>query len=291
MKTLKIKKIVKLLAVVIMIFSMYCVYSQEKYGGIMLYSVRDAMGENPIKALQEVAKIGYKNVEIAGYSNGKFYGMSPLEFKETLHDLGFTLISSHQGDVTLDNVDSMISAVKDAGIKYFVIPVPPMGMFTFDPETRKMGMKGSVESLLDILNKIGKKCHEAGIKLIYHNHDFEFRPNENGVVPIEYLLEHTDPKYVNFEIDLYWAVKAGADPNTYFEKYPGRFELWHVKDMDDQGRFAPVGTGSIDFSKILTKKKESGMEYYFVEQDMAFDGMNPFEAIKISHDNIRKIGF
>ncbi|MFW2376848.1 MAG: sugar phosphate isomerase/epimerase family protein, partial [Cellulophaga baltica] len=108
---------------------------------------------------------------------------------------------------------------------------------------------------------------------------------------IEYMLEHTDPKFVNFQMDLFWVTKAGADPLAYFEKYPGRFKIWHVKDMDEQGRFAPVGTGTIDFAKILAKKDLSGMEYYMVEQDMTFDGMKPLEVIKTSHEGIKNFGF
>ena len=137
---------------------------------------------------------------------------------------------------------------------------------------------------------MGKKCHEAGMKLLYHNHDFEFKKDKDGVVVIDYLLENTDPKYVNFQMDLYWVTKAGADPLAYFKKYPDRFKLWHVKDMDDQGRFSPVGNGTIDFGRILKEKEQSGMKYYFVEQDRTFN-MKPLEAIKVSHDALGKIGF
>ncbi len=91
-------------------------------------------------------------------------------------------------------------------------------------------------------------------------------------------------------MDLYWVTKAGADPVAYFKKYPNRFKIWHVKDMDDQGRFAPVGNGHIDFSRILANKKVSGMEYYMVEQDRTFN-MTPLEAIKVSHKGLKEIGF
>ncbi|MEM7382051.1 MAG: sugar phosphate isomerase/epimerase, partial [Bacteroidota bacterium] len=127
--------------------------------------------------------------------------------------------------------------------------------------------------------------------LLYHNHNFELIADENGVVILDYLLENCNPEYVNFEMDLYWVKAAGADPLAYFEKYPGRFKAWHVKDMDEQGRFAAVGQGNIDFASILAKKELSGMEYYFVEQDMTFDGLEPLEAIKISHKALGEIGF
>ncbi|MBT8291066.1 MAG: sugar phosphate isomerase/epimerase, partial [Muriicola sp.] len=118
-----------------------------------------------------------------------------------------------------------------------------------------------------------------------------FMEDEDGVVPIDYMLENTDPEYVNFQMDLFWVTKAGADPVAYFEKYHGRFKAWHVKDMDEQGRFAPVGKGSIDFKRILAQKELSGMEYYFVEQDMTFDGLKPLDAIQISHNALKEIGF
>lgn len=265
--------------------------AQEKFGGLALYTVRDAMGQDAKGTLAKVSEAGYSNIEAAGYEDGKFYGMTPTEFAGLLEELDLHPISTHQGSVTLDNADSMIADVKAAGFKYFVVPVPPMGMFKFDPETRTLGMTGTVEDLAKILDTLGEKCHAAGLQLLYHNHDFEFKKNEEGIVPIDYLLEHVNPEYVDFQMDLYWVTKAGADPIAYFEKYPGRFKAWHVKDMDEQGRFAPVGTGSIDFDKILSNKELSGMEYYFVEQDMTFDGDEPLEVIKISHDALKKIGF
>ena len=194
------------------------------------------------------------------------------------------------GMVNLENADQLIADVKAAGISYFVVPIPPMGMFTVDPVTNKLGMKGTADELVTIMNAIGEKCHKAGLKLLYHNHDFEFQKDADGIVPIEYLLEHCNPKNVNFQMDLYWVTKAGADPVDYFKRYPGRFKIWHVKDMDDQGRFAPVGNGKIDFKRILDNKKLSGMQYYFVEQDACFNE-TPLEAIVISHKGLEKIGF
>ncbi len=214
------------------------------------------MGTNPEKTLDEVADIGYKYIESAGYQDGKFYNMTPEDFKNYLAGLGLVPLSTHQGTVTLENADDMIADVKAAGFKYFVIPVPPMGHFKYDPKTQSLSMTDDLGLIADILTTLGKKCKEAGLELLYHNHNFEFEKNKNGIVPIEYFLENLNPEYVNFQIDLYWAVKAGADPVAYFEKYPGRFKIWHVKDMDDQGRFAPVGMGTIDFARILEKKED-----------------------------------
>lgn len=264
--------------------------AQDNFGGLALYTVRDNMGKDAKGTLEKVEEAGYAYVEAAGYNDGKFYGMTPEDFKAYLESLGLKPVSTHQGTVTLENADEQIAAVKAAGFEYFTIPVPPMGMFTFDPEARTMGMKGTVEDLAEVLTELGKKCEAVGLKLLYHNHDFEFKQNAEGVVTIDYLLENTDPKYVNFQMDLYWVTKAGADPVAYFKKYPGRFKSWHVKDMDDEGKFAPVGEGHIDFGRILEEKETSGMKKYFVEQDMTWD-KEPLEVIIISHKGIKEIGF
>lgn len=291
MKNAISKTSVKLLLLGILLMGVFIGNAQEKFGGLALYTVRNAMGSDAKTTLQAVADAGYKNIEAAGYADGKFYNMTPKDFKNLLNQLGLEPISTHQGSVTLDNADAMMADVKAAGFKYFVIPVPPMGLFKVDPDTRTMGMTGGVANLAEILDALGKKCKAAGLKLLYHNHDFEFIKDADGIVPIDYLLEHCNPENVNFQMDLYWVTKAGADPVAYFEKYPGRFKIWHVKDMDEEGRFAPVGNGQIDFARILANKKLSGMKYYMVEQDRTFDDMKPLEVIKISHEGLKKFGF
>jgi sugar phosphate isomerase/epimerase len=282
---------IKLLFASFFLAGSFLCHAQEKFGGLALYTVRDDMTSDAQSTLKAVADAGFKNIESAGYADGKFYNMSPADFKKFLKEIGLSPISTHQSTVTMENADTMIADVKAAGFKYFVIPVPPMGLFKVDRETRTMSMTGGAANLAEIVNALGKKCQAAGLELLYHNHDFEFQKDSDGIVPIDYLLEHCDPKYVNFQMDLYWVTKAGADPVTYFEKYPGRFKIWHVKDMDEQGRFAPVGKGNINFARILENKKLSGMKYYMVEQDITFDGLKPLDAIKISHDGLKQIGF
>ncbi len=264
--------------------------AQEKFGGLALYTVRNDMGTDAKGTLQAVADAGYINIEAAGYKDGKYYNMTPADFKSLLAQLGLNPISTHQSAVTLDNADTMFADAKAAGFTYFVVPIPPMGLFKYDAKNQTMGMTGGAANLANILSTLGEKCDKAGLKLLYHNHDFEYKKDSDGIVPMDYLLENTNPKYVNFQMDLFWVTKAGADPVAYFKKYPGRFKIWHVKDMDDQGRFAPVGNGNIDFSRILANKKLSGMEYYFVEQDKTFN-MEPLEAIKVSHKGLKEIGF
>lgn len=260
----------------------------DDFGGLALYTVRDAMSKDPKSTLQAVADNGYAYVETANYSDGKFYGMTPTEFKSYLESLGLTAKSAHMGMVNMENADQLISDVKAAGIEYFVIPVPPMGMFTSGKDG--MGMKGTPEELVKIMDTLGEKCAKAGLKLLYHNHDFEFKTLEDGTVIEDLLLENCNPEFVNFQMDLFWVTKAGVDPLTYFERYPGRFIAWHVKDMNEEGNFAPVGTGTIDFKRILAEKEKSGMEFYLVEQDNTF-GLDPLEAIKISHGGLEEIGF
>ncbi len=261
----------------------------DRFGGLALYTLRDTLGANPRAVLQEVADHGYAYVEAAGYADGKYYGMTPTEFKQLLAAVGLQPVSSHQG-MTRADADEQIAAAKAAGFQYIVIPVPPEGRFTVDPATRTLGMKGTLAETSEIINEIAAKAHAQGMKALYHNHDFEFKANAEGVVPIEYFIERSNPDHLNFQMDLFWVTKAGADPLTYFDKYPGRFKAWHVKDMDSQGRFAPVGTGSVDFARILAAKEQSGMEFYFVEQDMTFD-QTPMEAIVISHAGLEKLGF
>jgi sugar phosphate isomerase/epimerase len=278
MKKLSTSPALKKLVLSLLMIGTFAANAQQKIGGLALYTVRNNMGEDAKATLTAVAEAGYKNIEAAGYRDGKFYNMAPQDFKRLLKETGLTPISSHQGGVTLENADTMIADVKAVGFKYFVIPVPPMGL------------RDDHEQLATVLAALGEKCHKAGLKLLYHNHDFEFKKSDDGIVTIDYLLENTDSKYVNFQMDLYWVVKAGKDPLAYFDKYPGRFKMWHVKDMNAEGKFAPVGKGQINFSKILAQKKLSGMKYYMVEQDNTFD-LTPLEAIKISHKGLIDIGF
>ena len=262
----------------------------SKFGGMTLYTVRDDMKKDPKGVLKTVSDIGYKNIEATDYANRKFYGMTPVEFKDYLHSLGLNPLSTHQGGANYDNIDNTIADVKAAGFKYLVIPVPPMGHFKYNAAEKTLGMDPDLDFVVNFLNTVGKKCKAAGLELLYHNHDFEFKKDVNGIVPIEYFLTKCDPQYVNFQMDLYWVTKASADPVAYFEKFPGRFKIWHVKDMDKEGRFAPVGTGTIDFARILAKKNVSGMKYYIVEQDNTFE-LKPLEAIKISREGLKKFGF
>ena len=266
------------------------VSADSPFGGIALYTLRDTMGKDPRGVLQAVADLGYEYIEAAGYADGKYYGMSPADFKQMLDEVGLKPMSSHQSSMTRENAKQEVADAKAAGFEYIVIPVPPEGIFFYDPATQSLGMKGTVAEASDIINTIAAEAAAQGMKALYHNHDFEFQENAEGIVPMDYFIEHSDPDQLNFQMDLYWVTKAGADPVDYFNRYPGRFKAWHVKDMDAQGRFAPVGTGSIDFARILAAREQSGMEFYLVEQDATFNE-SPMEAIEISHRGLEEIGF
>lgn len=286
---MKIKLKILLYFIIIPLF--FSCTKTKKFGGVNLYTFRKELAKNPKEVLKQISEIGYKNIEDAGYVNGKFYGMTSIEFKEYLQEVDLVPISSHQGGITYENADEIITDLKTLGCKYLVIPIPPMGYFTVDENTQKLGMTCDAKTLTNILNTLGEKCKKAGLELLYHNHDFEFIEDANGIIPFDYLLENTNPEFVNFELDLYWIGKVGINPISYFEKHPGRFKAWHLKDMDNQGRFAPIGDGNLNFLSYLAKKELSGMEYYFVEQDLTYNGMSPFEAVTKSLQKIKKIGY
>lgn len=241
--------------------------------GLQLYSLRNEVNKNLEGSLEKIAAIGYKNLEAAGYSEGKFYGLEPTEIKSMVNDLGMKLISSH---LTFDpkDISTVLNAHKEAGIKYLVWP-------WISKEER--ANLDEYKKLADKLNTIGELCTQNGLSFGYHNHDFEFHPID-GVIPYDFLLENTDPKHVFMEIDLYWITYAGKDPIAYFEKYPGRFKLWHVKDMmtGDDKSMTEVGSGIIDYAKLFEYASLSGMKDFFVEQDVIKgDG---FESVKKSFD-------
>lgn len=264
--------------------------TEADFGGLALYTLRDTMGGDPRGVLKQVADMGYEYIEAAGYKDGKFYGMAPAEFNSYLAEVGLKPMSTHQGGLTLENVDAVIADVKAAGFEYLVLPVPPANYFTVDPTTRAMGMSGTIDEVMGLINEIAKRCHAAGLKCLYHNHDFEFMANSDGIVPIEHFIKNSNPEHLNFQMDLYWVQKAEADHLVYFDMAPGRWKGWHVKDMDEQGRFAPVGEGTIDFKRILAAREKSGMEFYLVEQDRTFEH-TPLEAVQISHKGLGEIGF
>lgn len=257
--------------------------------GLQLYTVRDAMDKDPLATLAHVAKIGFNSVEGATYTGSeKFYGMGPKEFAKVLKNNGLIIPSSHyrlgeekQGgaDVKGTMLHDWGKAVDDAaeaGIKYMVC--------AYLSEEERGGLDHYKE-VAHQLNIAGERCKKAGIQLCYHNHNFEFEKQDDQF-PYDILL-NTDKNLVKMELDLYWVKKAGQDPIALFKKHPGRFPLWHVKDMDNtaQADFTEVGSGIINFKEIFKYKKLAGMKHFFVEQDKCPG--DPFVSITKSFKYIK----
>jgi sugar phosphate isomerase/epimerase len=252
---------------------------------LQLYTVRDAMGKDPLGTLAQVAQIGYNSVENATYTGSeKFYGMDAMTYKKVLKDNGLVATSGHYrlgeemdhgatvNGTILHDWQKAVDDAASVGLKYMVCA------YLSDQER---GTLDHYKKLADEFNTAGETCKKAGIQFCYHNHNFEFE-KQGDIFPYDILLDKTDKDLVKMEVDLYWIKKAGQDPLALFQKHPGRFPLWHVKDMSkepDQA-FAEVGNGIIDFKTIFQHKDEAGMKYFFVEQDKCPG--SPFDSISQS---------
>jgi sugar phosphate isomerase/epimerase len=246
--------------------------------GLQLYTIRDAMKTDPLATLEEVSLIGYTWLEAAGYSNGLFYGMTPERFRKMAEGLGLQIVSSH-ATFSDDQMRQAIDAHTALGVQYLVYPVFPIDQDGMIPDFRRAAER---------LNRIGEACKNSGIRFGYHNHDFEFVDFENAR-GYDTLLRSTEPDNVTFQADIYWMIYAGIDPVEYFTNHPGRFELWHVKDMKgtpDRG-FAEVGEGIIPYEDLFLLRKKAGMKFFFVEQDSC--DIDPLESIDRSYQNLKKI--
>ncbi len=257
--------------------------------GVQLYTIRDAMAADVPGSLKRVADTGYAFVELAGYENGKFYGLAPAELSRMVSDLGMEIRSSHTQveaeGITLDNARQMAEAHTSLGVSYCVQPwVVEEARQTLD-RYRKMAADW---------NTMGEIMKGYGIRFGYHNHNFEFDTVEGKIPYYDVLLPDLDPGLVTMELDLFWAAKAGQNPLEMFEKHPGRFELFHLKDMytneapsftPSSDDFAPVGEGVLPFKEILGAGETAGLKQMIVEQDTTKDG-DPFAAIETSYRNL-----
>jgi sugar phosphate isomerase/epimerase len=256
--------------------------------GLQLYSIRDAMTADVAGTLKKVSDLGYKYLELASYSNGKFYGYTPKEFKKMVSDLGMEIISSHTQveaeGITLENAKKMANDHTEVGVKYCIQP-------WVQEKDRNIE---TYKKMVGEWNKVGKIMKEVGIQFGYHNHNFEFKKID-GIVPYyDIYMKELDPDLVTMEIDLFWVTKAGQNPVEMFKKYPGRFKLFHLKDMklnnapyfdiikDD---ITSVGAGLIDFKSIIAAKETAGCKFMFVEDDNQGNG-KPFEALETSISNL-----
>lgn len=254
--------------------------------GVQLYTVRDLMKDDFDGTIAKVAQVGYKEVEFAGY-----FGRTAQQVKDVLTKNGLTAPSTHvQYDELDEKFPSVIEFSKTVGMSYIICPWIP-------EELRKSPDIWKQAS--DKFNKCGEQTKQAGIQFGYHNHWFEFLPSD-GKLPYDQLLKDCDPNLVKMEMDLCWAVAAGADPVKYFEKYPGRFPLVHVKDLKtkphvttggaqnfgDTVDLTEVGSGIIDWKRIFMHSQQAGIKHYIVEHDHP---KQPIESITKSYEYLKNL--
>lgn len=240
--------------------------------GIQLYSLRDEMVKDPKETLAKVASYGYKFIE--GYEGdlGLFWGMTNLEFKDYLDSLGLTMLASHCGETNnLSSFKLKCAQASEIGVEYLICPWAG----------KDLSVEG-FKSLAETFNKCGQIAKDHGIKFAYHNHAYSFKKID-GVFLQDILMDNTNRDLVDFEMDIYWVVAAGQDPIEWFDKHPGRFTYCHVKDYmslaENKYESCTLGTGSIDFAKILAYGNQKGLENFIVEQE-AYTGTSQLESAK-----------
>ncbi|MDP1890200.1 MAG: sugar phosphate isomerase/epimerase [Gemmatimonadaceae bacterium] len=244
--------------------------------GLQLYTVRSLMNQDMPGTMAAVAAAGYREVEFAGY-----FRRTPSEVRQLLNANGLTSPSTHLG---LADVGERFGATADAaqaiGIRYLTVA-------SLDMRTIKSA--DDWKRTADAFNDAGRRAKAAGLRFAYHNHAVEFTPVD-GVVPMDLLVGGTDPSLVAFELDLFWAIKAGQDPRAYFAKHPGRFEMVHVKDATaaPAGEMTDVGSGVIDWKGIFAAHTSAGIRHYFVEHDGPAD---PMQSIRRSADYLKTLRF
>jgi len=268
--------------------------------GLQLFTFFNVIDDDVKGTLQKIAAIGYKNIESAFSKKGGYYGMKPKEFASMLSDLGLSWKSHHVLGAPFklppgaklptgpdgkpisippmrnlrDNYQQLVDEAAEGGVEYLVCANTPIT--TID----------DIKSSIAVLNKTGELAKKAGPQFAYHNHDAEFRAVE-GKIPYDLFLSETNPDVVKMELDLAWAVKGGTNPVELFKKQPGRFPLWHVKDLDkERNVILPVGEGTIDFKPIFNAASTAGMKYIFIEHDMPAD---PFKSIETSIKNLKHL--
>lgn len=245
--------------------------------GIQLYTVRNELARDVEGTLSRLRKIGFQEVEFAGYPKG-----TARSLRRILDRLGLRAPSSHVDFSAIrTDWDHTLEQAAVLGQQYIVVPSVPESERRTQDDWKRVAA---------FFNKAAEASRSKGIQFAYHNHDLEFVPID-GKLPYDLLLRETDAKLVAFEMDLYWITKGGQDPVVYFDQWPGRFPLVHVKDMDATPRrfFADVGKGSIDFKRIFAKARQGGVQHYFYEQDDVAG--SPFDSAQVSYDYLRRLSF
>jgi len=246
--------------------------------GLQLYSLRDDLPKDTKGVLKQVAGFGYKQIEGYEGPKGLFWGMTNKEFKAYMDELGTTFVSSHC-DINKD-FEKKAAESAEIGMKYLICP-----------SVNSQKTIDEYKKIANQFNNCGEICKKAGIRFAYHNHDHDFR-NVDGKLAQDIFMENTDPAIVDFEMDIYWVVTAKHDPEEWLKKYKNRFRFCHVKDRikgaTERDASCDLGTGSIDYTKILKTAKQSGMKYYIVEQER-YDGTTPLKAVETCADYMKKL--
>jgi sugar phosphate isomerase/epimerase len=254
--------------------------------GLQLYSLRNQLPKDVKEVIAKVAEAGYQQVETFGYSTANgFWGLSAADFKQVLQKYNLTTPSGHYGMNNFlggGGMDEVDTAIKTANIleqQYITIP-------SIDHNILKTA--ANIDSVVKNINLAAERIGKAGLKTAYHNHNFEFNTTD-GAMLYDVLLQETNADLLHFEMDLYWVVRAGQDPIRWFTKYPGRFSMVHVKDMDKQKPQlnTEVGKGSVNFKQIFSKAKLAGIKNYIVEQENF--NIDPYRSITESYGYLHNV--
>jgi sugar phosphate isomerase/epimerase len=255
--------------------------------GLQLYSLRDQLPKDVKGVIAKVAAAGYKEVETFGYSKAHgFWGLDAKAFSDLLKANGLKTPSGHYGmdeyfvQGKTGDLESYIEAANITGMEYIVVP-------SINGEVLKSA--DQFKMVADKMNKAAEMCKKAGLKLGYHNHNFEWKPID-GTTFYDTLINNTDPSLVNMEMDIFWVVRAGQDPVKLFEQHPGRFALCHIKDRDKTNTDlnTEIGKGSIDFKTILSHAKTAGLKHFIVEQEN-YIKIDPYVSIAESAAYVKNV--
>ena len=236
--------------------------------GVQLWTVKEALAKDPLGVLKHLSNCGYKQIESFEGANGMFWGMKNTEFKKQLGDMEMNMIASHC-DINKD-FERKAGEASEIGMKYLICP--------------HIGAQKSIDDykrFSDQFNKCGEIANKNGIRFAYHNHDYSFKAMAGGM-PQDVMMNATDANLVDFEMDIYWVVAAGADPIAYLKKYPNRFKLCHVKDLikTPTGHESCIlGKGTIDFKNILYVGAQNGLKFHIIEQE-AYTGTTELDCVK-----------
>ena len=248
--------------------------------GLQLYTLRDDLPKDPKGVLKQVAGFGYKQLEGYEGDKGLWWGLGAVEFKKYLDELGVGMVSSHC-DYKKD-FEKKAAEAAGVGLKYLIAPY-----------IGKQKTLDDYKKIADEFNKAGEVCKKNGLRFAYHNHDYSF-VQQDGQYPQDILMATADASLVDFEMDMYWVVTAGADPEAWIKKYPNRFTLCHVKDRsktakaEDHDASVDLGTGSIDYAKVLKTASDNGMKYYIVEQER-YDNSTPLKSAEVDAAYLKKL--